>query len=72
MITNYLGDGTRRAVDGASALVAVGTITNLLPHLAALFTVIWTLIQIWETKTVQRIRRRRRFACQQRLAERGR
>jgi len=33
----------------------LGTIGAILPPLAALFTIIWTAIRIYETKTVQRI-----------------
>lgn len=55
MTNEILGDGPRRVVDAVSVGVAVGTVTDVLPALAALFTVIWTMIQIWETKTVQRL-----------------
>ena len=35
-------------VDVTSAGVAVGTIAGWLPHLAALFTIIWTGLRIYE------------------------
>lgn len=41
--------------DGVSALVAIGAIAAILPPIAALFTIIWTGIRIWETKTVGRL-----------------
>lgn len=44
-------------LDWTSVGVAVGTIINYLPAVAALFTIIWTAIRIWETKTVQRLRK---------------
>jgi len=40
--------------DAASFLTVIGTLTNVLPHAAALFTIIWTSIRIYETDTVQR------------------
>jgi hypothetical protein len=40
--------------DAASILTVIGTLTNVLPHAAALFTIIWTSIRIYETDTVQR------------------
>ena len=40
-------------VDAASFFTVVGTITSMLPAVAALFTIIWTGIRIYETKTVQ-------------------
>jgi len=43
----------KAAVDGASILTVIGTLSEFLPPLAALFTIIWTLIRIYETKTVQ-------------------
>lgn len=41
------------AGDAASVLTLVGTLANALPAIAAVFTIIWTAIRIWETKTVQ-------------------
>jgi hypothetical protein len=42
------------AADGLSVSVLLGTIANALPSVAALMTVVWTAIRIWETDTVQR------------------
>ena len=41
------------AIDAASFFTVIGTITSMLPAVAALFTIIWTAIRIYETKTVQ-------------------
>jgi len=40
--------------DAASLLVVTGTLVNLLPSIAAVFTIVWTALRIYETKTVQR------------------
>jgi len=48
-------EGTKQVVDAVSVLTVVGTIGELLPPLAALFTLVWTAIRIFETKTVQRL-----------------
>jgi FtsH-binding integral membrane protein len=40
--------------DGLSVVTVVGTLAGLLPAIAALFTIIWTGIRIYETDTVQR------------------
>jgi hypothetical protein len=40
-------------IDGVSFLTVVGTLAEMLPAVAATFTIIWTAIRIWETKTVQ-------------------
>ena len=40
-------------IDGLSFLTVVGTLAEALPAIAATFTIVWTAIRIWETKTVQ-------------------
>jgi hypothetical protein len=47
---------TAKAVlDGLSVVTVVGTLMDMLPSVAALFTILWTGIRIWETDTVQRM-----------------
>jgi hypothetical protein len=41
--------------DAISILTVVGTLAELLPALAAILTIVWTAIRIWETNTVQRM-----------------
>lgn len=45
----------KNVVDAFSVITVVGTIVNILPAIAAIFTIVWTGIRIWETDTVQRI-----------------
>jgi hypothetical protein len=45
---------TKYAVDALSVITVLGTLMEALPAIAALFTIIWTGIRIWETKTVQK------------------
>jgi hypothetical protein len=45
---------TKHAVDALSVMTVIGTLMETLPAIAALFTIIWTAIRIWETKTVQK------------------
>ncbi len=47
-------DTLKYAIDAASLFTVVGTMVSMLPAVAALFTIIWTAIRIYETKTVQR------------------
>jgi hypothetical protein len=47
-------DTFKYALDAASLFTVVGTMVSMLPAIAALFTIIWTAIRIYETKTVQR------------------
>ena len=51
----HLTDATKHLIDTASIATAVGTMMQLLPAIAALFTIIWTTIRIYETKTVQKL-----------------
>lgn len=41
--------------DAISIGVGVSSLLSWLPHIAALLTIIWTLIRIFETRTVQRL-----------------
>ena len=50
---SHLHESTKQAIDTASTITVVGTIMNWLPAAAALWTIVWTTIRIYETKTVQ-------------------
>jgi hypothetical protein len=47
-------DTVKHIMDGVSVVTAVGTITNMLPAVAAVFTILWTGIRIYESDTVQK------------------
>jgi len=47
-------DTVKYIMDGVSVVTAVGTITNMLPAVAAIFTIVWTGIRIYESTTVQK------------------
>ena len=44
---------TKHVVDAFSVLTMLGTLMQWLPSVAALVTIVWTSIRIYETKTVQ-------------------
>jgi hypothetical protein len=44
----------KHVADALSIVTVLGTLMQWLPSVAALFTIIWTTIRIYETKTVQR------------------
>lgn len=48
-------DAVERTLDWVAVAATVGTILDMLPSIAALFTIIWTGIRIYETATVQRV-----------------
>ena len=44
-------EATKHALDAISVVTVVGTLADILPAVAALFTIIWTGIRIVETHT---------------------
>jgi tRNA A58 N-methylase Trm61 len=51
---NHIDEASKHIIDFASIATVLGTLTDMLPAVAALFTIVWTAIRIYETKTVQR------------------
>jgi hypothetical protein len=49
----HLSDTAKSVGDTLSVVTVVGTLMQYLPAIAALITIIWTSIRIWETDTVQ-------------------
>ena len=45
----------KNVVDVLSIMTVVGTLVEMLPSVAAIFTIVWTAIRIWETETVQNL-----------------
>ncbi len=41
-------------IDGLSIATVITTLADWLPSIAAIFSIIWTIIRIYETKTIQR------------------
>lgn len=52
--------GLKHAIDLTSVLTLVGSLVSVLPALASILTIVWTVIRIYETPTVQRFLERRR------------
>jgi hypothetical protein len=50
-----MNEQAKLVTDALSLATVVGTLVDVLPALAALFTIVWTSIRIWETKTVQNL-----------------
>lgn len=56
LMTKYfenIDEHTKHLLDGVSVATVMGTLMSWLPAIAALFTIIWTVIRIYETKTIQ-------------------
>lgn len=48
-------EATKTLVDGLSVVTVVSALNEWLPPIAAGFTIIWTVIRIYETKTIQKL-----------------
>ncbi len=46
-------DEVKHIADGLSIMTVIGTLAEVLPAVAALFTIVWTGFRIYETDTVQ-------------------
>ena len=49
----------KHILDAVSVVTAIGAVVQVLPAIAALFTIIWTGIRIWESPTVQNLVRKK-------------
>ena len=49
-----MSDQAKSVFDGVSICSALGALVGYLPTIAAVASLIWTLIRIYETRTVQR------------------
>lgn len=47
-------EAVKHVGDALSVSLVVATIASWLPAIAALLSIVWTLIRIYETKTVQK------------------
>ena len=53
-IIEHVSEPAKHVVDALSILTVLGTLVEMLPALAALLSIIWSLLRIYESKTVQR------------------
>jgi hypothetical protein len=57
-MSNSVDEPIKIAGDIVSVTTVIGTLAGILPSIAALFTIVWTAIRIYETETVQGFLRR--------------
>lgn len=55
-----VNETTKNVADAVSIVTVVGTLVEVLPSIAALFTIVWTALRIYETETVQGLLRKER------------
>ena len=49
----HASETAKHVADGLSVVTVLGTLAEILPAVAALFTIVWTGFRIFETRTVQ-------------------
>ena len=52
-MAHHSTEGIKHVTDPLWVMTVLGTIAELLPAVAALFTIVWTAFRIYETSTVQ-------------------
>lgn len=55
MVDNEAHETAKHVVDALSIGTVVATLAGILPSIAAIFTIVWTGIRIYETDTVQNL-----------------
>lgn len=48
-----INEHTKHVIDWTSIGIALGTLIQILPSIAAGLSIVWSIIRIYETKTVQ-------------------
>lgn len=59
-MTAHLNETTKHIVDAVSVTTVVGTLTAWLPPIAALLSIVWTAMRIYEMITGKQIADRRK------------
>ena len=52
-------EAAKNVVDALSVGTVVATLAGALPSIAAIFTICWTVIRIYETETVKKLLRKK-------------
>lgn len=60
-----VNEHTKSVIDWTSIGVAFGTLLQILPSIAAALSIVWTIIRIYETKTVQTWLKRKQVDAEQ-------
>ena len=51
----HMSETGKHIGDAVSIVTVVGTLAQVLPSIAAIFTIVWTSIRIYETETIQKL-----------------
>ena len=53
-VIEHVSEPAKHVVDALSILTVLGTLVEILPAIAALLSIVWSLLRIYESKTVQK------------------
>ena len=53
-MAQHATEGVKQVTDALSIATVVGTLADILPAVAALFTIVWTGFRIYELDTIQK------------------
>ena len=59
-MTINVSETTKHAVDAVSMFTVLGTLVDFFPAVAAGLSIVWSVIRIWETDTVQDFLKKRK------------
>lgn len=54
-MSEHFSEGTKHVLDGLSVVTVLGTLMSWLPAVAALLSIVWSVLRIYESKTVQKL-----------------
>jgi hypothetical protein len=52
-IIEHVNEPVKHVVDALSIMTVLGTLMDILPAVAAILSIVWSLLRIYESKTVQ-------------------
>ena len=52
-VFEHVSEPAKHVVDALSILTVLGTLVDILPAIAAILSIVWSVIRIYESKTVQ-------------------
>lgn len=52
---NETHETVKHLLDGLSVVTVVATLMNIFPAIAAILSIVWSIIRIYETATVQKL-----------------
>ena len=52
-VIEHVSEPAKHVIDALSIMTVLGTLVDILPAVAALLSIVWSILRIYESKTVQ-------------------